>query len=311
MHAMMWKRIGVEVHGYDEFAEARTRTADQVGAITHEDLDSLIGAVDVVDICTPTDVHAPVAISAARAGKHVVCEKPVTRTLSEADELLAAAKTAGVQVHVAHVVRYFPEYAAAQRAVSGGRIGTPAVLRLTREGALPSGLRWYHDPSRSGGIICDMMIHDIDYARWIAGEVVRVFARTMRPVEPHGLATHAYAILTHEGGAVSHLTASWARADLPFRTSFDIAGDSGLLEYATDDQAPVRSAPPHLLPGGHWAEGEDPWSTELGEFLAAIQGGPAPRVSAEDGRNALAIALAAVESAESGRAVELDKVVLS
>lgn len=311
MHAKMWKHIGVEVHGYDDFADARERAAEQVGATVHDSFESLIDAVDVVDICTPTDTHGPVAIPAARAGRHVVCEKPVTRQLSETDELLAAAQDAGVQVHVAHVVRYFPEYAAAQRAIADGQIGEPAVLRLTREGALPDGRRWYHDPSRSGGIICDMMIHDIDYARWVAGDVVRVFARAMRPVEPHGVATHAYAILTHESGAISHLTASWARTGLPFRTSFDIAGDSGVLEYSSDAQAPIQSAPPDLMPGGHWAEGEDPWSTELRDFLSAIQGGPAPRVSAVDGRAALAIALAAVESSETGRAIELDKAVYS
>lgn len=304
-HATIWRDSGVEVHGYDEFAEVR-EAAERSGVRVHDDLTSLLDAVDAVDVCTPTDVHARVALEAVRAGRHVIVEKPFTRTVAEADELLAAAADAHVQVHVAHVVRYFPAYAAAREAVAGGRIGRPAVLRFTREGGLPGGRRWFLDAERSGGLICDVMIHDIDYARWIAGDVVRVYAKELRRVGPENTASHAYAVLTHESGAISHLTASWAREGAGFRTSFDIAGETGLLEYATDERVAMRTAPPDLFGGGEWRKGEDPWSLELREFLTALNGGPAPRVSAEDGREALRIALAAVESAKTGEAIEID-----
>jgi myo-inositol 2-dehydrogenase/D-chiro-inositol 1-dehydrogenase len=201
------------------------------------------------------------------------------------------------------VVRYFPAYATAQAQVAAGRIGVPAVLRLSREGGLVPDDRWYHDEARSGGIICDVMIHDIDYARWIAGDVVRVYARAIRRAGPHQGATHAYAILTHASGTITHLTASWARKGAPFRTSFDLAGSEGLLDYATDQRPALRTAPADLA--GGLPDALDPWAAELEEFLAAIRGGPPPRVSAEDGRAALAVALAAVESATTGRAVEL------
>jgi predicted dehydrogenase len=306
IHVAGWRRLGVDVHGYDGEAEARDRARDRLGVVVHDDLDDLYSAVDVVDVCTPTDSHASLALGAVRAGRAVVCEKPLTRTVAEADELVAAARDAGVQLHVAQVVRFFAEYAAAQAAVAAGRIGQPAVLRLSREGGMPGGdRRWYHDVARSGGIICDVMIHDIDYARWIAGEVVRVYARTLRPAGPQNGATHAYAILTHVSGAITHLTASWARTGVPFRTSFELAGSEGMLEYATDQRAALRTAPPELARSAGMMLDEDPWTAELREFLAAMRGGPAPRVSADDGRAALAIALAAVESAETGRAVEL------
>ncbi|MEQ7125125.1 Gfo/Idh/MocA family oxidoreductase [Actinopolymorpha sp. B11F2] len=305
IHIAGWRRLGVEVHGYDGVAEARDRARDELGVVVHADLDDLYSAVDVVDVCTPTDSHATLALAAVRAGRAVVCEKPLTRTVAEADELVAAAREAGVQLHVAQVVRFFAEYAAAQAAVAAGRIGQPAVLRLSREGGMPGADRWYHDMVRSGGIICDVMIHDIDYARWIAGDVVRVYARTLRPSGPQNGATHAYAILTHASGAITHLTASWARTGVPFRTSFELAGSEGLLEYATDQRAALRTAPPELARSAGMMLDEDPWAAELREFLAAMRGGPAPRVSAEDGRAALAIALAAVESAETGRAIEL------
>lgn len=305
VHIAGWRHLGVEVHGYDGLPEARARARDEKGVIVHDDLESLLGSVDVVDVCTPTDSHHAIALASVKAGRHVICEKPLTRTLAEADELIAAARKAGVQLHVAQVVRFFAEYAAAQAAVAAGRIGTPAVLRLTREGGMPAGDRWYHDQARSGGIICDVMIHDIDFARWIAGDVVRVYAKALRPAGPRGGHTHAYAILTHASGAISHLTASWARKNAPFRTSFELSGSEGMLDHATDQRPAVRTAPPELAGGGGWPMAEDPWAAELREFLAAIEEGTPPRVSAEDGRAALAIALAAVESAETGRAIDL------
>jgi myo-inositol 2-dehydrogenase/D-chiro-inositol 1-dehydrogenase len=306
IHVDGWRRLGVELHGYDGIAEARTRAREEFGIVVHDDLDALVAAVDVVDVCTPTDTHAPLGVAALQAGTPVICEKPLARTLSQADEMIAASRASGAALHVAQVVRFFEPYAAAQAQVASGRIGQPAVLRLTREGGMPAGDRWYHDTARSGGIILDVMIHDIDYARWIAGEVVRVYARTLRPIGPRDTPTHAYALLTHASGAISHLTASWARLDASFRTSFELAGSEGMLEYATDQRPALRTAPPALVRAAGSLLAEDPWTAELREFLAAIRGGPPPRVSAEDGRAALAIGLAALESAETGRAVELD-----
>ncbi len=305
VHVSGWRQLGVEVQGYDGVPEARERARNELGIVVHDDLDALVAAVDIVDVCTPTDTHAALALAGIRAGRPVVCEKPLARTVAEADELVAAAHEAGVGLHVAQVVRFFAPYAAAQAQVAAGRIGQPAVLRLTREGGMPAGDRWYHDLERSGGIICDVMIHDIDYARWIAGDVVRVYARAIRPAGPQNGPTHAYAILTHASGAISHLTASWARTGAPFRTSFELAGSEGMVEYATDQKASVSTTPPELVFTAGPVFDEGPWTAELREFLTAIRGGPPPRVSAEDGRAALAIALAAVESATSGRAVEL------
>lgn len=307
VHAAGLHRLGVDLHVHDDRTELQREAVDTHGATAHDDYASLLDAVDVVDICTPTDTHAALAIAAAAAGKPVISEKPLARTVDEVAQLLDVFRSAGLPLHVAQVVRFFPEYAAAHDAVAAGRIGRPAVLRLTREGGLPGWGRWLHDPVRSGGLILDVMIHDIDFARYIAGDVVRVYATQTRPVGETGVKTHAYAILTHESGAVSHVTASWARKD-GFRTSFEFAGDAGILEYATDERAPLRFDPAGIATGKNGLPpitlDEDPYTTELREFLKALDGGPPPRVTAEDGASAVAIALAAMESAETGRAVQ-------
>lgn len=304
VHISGWRELGAELHGFDELPESRAVAQEDLGLQVHPDLASLLRSVDVVDVCTPTDTHAALALAALRAGKPVICEKPLARTLEEADELISASEQAGVPLFTAQVVRFMPEYASAQAAVAAGRIGRPAVMRFTREGGMPNPQGWYHDTARSAGIIGDVMIHDIDFARWLAGDVVRVYAKLMRPAGPQNGPTHAYAILTHVGGTISHLTASWARQGGSFRTSYELAGSDGMIDYASDQRPVVQTIPGTLAAPAGSSFGSS-FTRELAEFRAAIEGGPQPRVTAHDGRAALAVALAAVTSAQTGQAVEL------
>src|SRR5699024_5667607 len=105
------------------------------GATVHTTLESLLESVDAVDICTPTSEHADLIHQALDAGRHVVCEKPLTLTGEDARAVVDHAERAGRLLLPAHVVRFFPQYAAAQRAVAGDAIGTPAVLRFERTGS--------------------------------------------------------------------------------------------------------------------------------------------------------------------------------
>jgi len=132
------------------------------GAALARSLDELLGWVDVVDVCTETDRHAEVAIAAARAGRHVICEKPLARTLADAEAIVDACAEARVRLFVAHVVRFFPEYALAREQVVAGEVGLPAVLRLRRASFRPTHPpdHWFFDHARSGGMIVDLMIHD-------------------------------------------------------------------------------------------------------------------------------------------------------
>jgi predicted dehydrogenase len=118
-------------------------------------------------------------VEAALAGKHVICEKPLALTLPDAQAMVGACAAAGVRFFVGMVVRFFPQYRAAKELVAQGRIGQPGVLRLKRVAYLPMKPcdNWYIDETRAGGIVIDLMIHDFDYARWVAGDVERVFAR--------------------------------------------------------------------------------------------------------------------------------------
>jgi predicted dehydrogenase len=242
-------------------------------------------------------------LRAATAGRQIICEKPLARYAEQAREMAGACASAGVRLLPAHVVRYFPAYAAAHAAVAGGRIGTPAILRFTRRGSVPTWSAWYRDEQRSGGLLMDFMIHDYDIARWLAGEVRRVYARLAATGDAGGVT--GLVVLTHAGGAISHVHGAWVPEMGFLATGFELSGDRGVL---SSPAGPALAAGPGGTAGrGQFATGQaSPFAAELTEFLATIENGSEPRVSAADGVAAVVIAEAAIESARTGAAISLD-----
>lgn len=286
--------------------------ADRYGARAHTDLEAFLADVDVVDVCAPTHLHADLAIAAMRADRHVVCEKPLARTPDQAEAMLAAARAAGVQLLVAHVVRFFPEYAAVKAAVDRGTVGTPAVLRLGRSTFRPrkAADNWFVDEEKSGGLVFDLMVHDIDIARWIAGDVVSVLARSVQGARPGADGDHAVAILRHADGALTHLEASWAHPPPTFRTRGEVAGDAGVLSWDSDRTDPVRPllrtrAAGGDIPRAASTSAESPYTTQIRHLLAVLRGEAEPVVTADDGLAAVRVAAAAATSIRTGRAVAL------
>ncbi|MFO7959832.1 MAG: Gfo/Idh/MocA family oxidoreductase [Nitriliruptoraceae bacterium] len=292
-----------------------SRLADRFGAEAHEEFDAFLDAVDVVDVCAPTHLHAELGIAAARAGKHVICEKPLARTPEDGAAMVAACRDAGVQLLVAHVVRFFPEYVAAKAAVDRGVVGQPAVLRLSRTTFQPKkpADNWFVDPAKSGGLVFDLMVHDLDYALWVAGEVVSVVARSVKAARPAAGADHALAILRHANGVLSHVEGSWAYPPPHFRTRGEIAGDAAVVSWDSQRTDPVRA---HLqqdeeggdIPLAASTLAEDPYTTQIRHFLAVLRGEEEPLVTGEDGLAALRLAAAVARSVELGEVVAPEEV---
>jgi predicted dehydrogenase len=211
------------------------------------------------------------------------------------------------------VVRYINEYVAAKQAVEAGRVGRLAIIRLRRESARPNKAadHWLFDTTRSGGVMMDLLVHDYDYARYLAGDVESVWARTVRDTSGAEV-DFGFAVLRHVSGAITHVAGGWVYPWPVFRTGFEIAGDAGLIQYESSDSAPVT---PYLI--GERDEGEagtglpdspvaeNPWALELADFVASIQGDGPPRVSAQDALEAVRIADAVIESSRTGRPVRL------
>ena len=305
-HAPGWLELGVDLHCYSH--SGADRFAEQYGATVHGTLDELLAAVDVADVCTPTPAHAEIVHAALDAGVDVVCEKPLTLTAEDSRAVVEHAERAGRHLYPAHVVRYFPQYAAAKKAVENGAVGTPAVLRYERTGAAP-GQDWYADDEASGGIIMDQMIHDLDQAIWIAGPVSSVYAQQSAGEGPDLVRT-GHVVLTHTGGAISHCRGLWGPPGTAFRYTFDITGDAGRLQYNSDGDPAVQldavASARSQGDGGYLPDVSSirsPYTEEILEFTAAITSGAPSRVSAADGAYVVEVSRAALESLRTGRSI--------
>jgi predicted dehydrogenase len=314
-HAAGWAETGAEFVGIvaETTAEAMA-LAKQYNLKIYPDLASMLPDVDVVDICTPTHLHHEMTLQAAAAGKDIICEKPLARTTAQAREMIEVCRKAGVKLLVAHVVRFFTEYAMAKASVVRGEVGKLGVIRLNRGSFRPKkpAGNWFLDETKSGGILMDLMIHDFDYARWIAGDVESVFAKKVTTTNPNALVDYGLAILKHRNGALTHIVGSWAYPPPTFRTRVEIAGDGGLIEFDSADTAPIinlvakpsSDSPDVGLPSSPVAE--SPYTTQIKEFYSVLLGEKSPRIEAKDGMAAVQISEAAIQSAATGKAVVLE-----
>ena len=314
VHAGHWKTVpGAELVGV---LDPRTDAAKAAGP-DFSDWETLLSQAkpDIIDICTPTPFHREYVEMAAAAGKAIFVEKPLSRTMTDCDAMIAAVDRAGVPVMSGHVLRYFPEYAAAKRMVDAGAVGKPVAIRTARMAGHPDlGGRpnWYADPAQSGGLVLDMILHDFDWLRWTFGPVIRVFAKGLYgQAQYFGKLDYALVTLRFESDAVAHVTGSWAHPG-GFRTTLEIAGDAGMIEHDSALSAPLTASLRSTGGGGGvavpespMAAGEDPYYLEIAAFVQALQKNETPPVTLQDAREATRIALAALESIETGRPVTL------
>jgi len=315
-HLNAWAATAAQVVAVHAPRRKPTQTlAAQAQARACDTLEELLDLVDLVDVCAPTDRHHAITLSAAAAGRHVLVEKPLARSLGEGLAMLRACERHGVQLLVAHVLRFYPEYNAALARVARGEIGQVAVLRLTRGSFQPHAgtAHWLLDEARSGGLILDLMIHDFDYARQVAGEVDSVYARSVRSRDAGAAGDYCLALLRHREGAISHIEGAWAYPQPLFRTALEIAGSEGLIEQPADSALPLSlqlaqaAQDPVDIVAPSSPLAEDPFVTQLRHVHAVLTEGVTPRCSGEGALAALRIALAARVSARSGRPLRPDE----
>lgn len=260
--------------------------------------------VDLVVVASPTYLHAEHAIAAARSGKQVFCEKPIARRIDEGRAMIAACAAAGVSLAVGQVVRHFPEYVRVKELLDAGVLGRPAMATLTR-GTLAVGAEraWYLDPDKSGGVVLDLMLHDLDALRWWFGEPAHVYGKRVATDDPVG---YALATLRYDDRPIVQVEASWAE-HAGFRTTFEVRGDRGMVVHDS------RAATPFIVQAPDDARGsgvipaptlrETPYRRQLRDLLSRLERGDGPLVDGSEGLRSLALGLAVIESAESGDVV--------
>jgi myo-inositol 2-dehydrogenase/D-chiro-inositol 1-dehydrogenase len=319
MHAdLLARRVpGATVTRIHDVREESARDlAETLGAVAAGELDELLGAADVdaVAICTSTDTHAELIVAAAQAGKAIFCEKPVSLDLAEVDRALAAVEAAGVPFQIGFNRRFDPAHAAVAAAVAGGEIGEPQLARISSRDPAPPPLEYV---KVSGGLFLDMTIHDFDMARFVTGsEVVEVYARGAVRVDPAigevGDVDTAVITLVHENGCLTTIDNS-RQAAYGYDQRVEVFGSAGMAasENPLAHTAVVRTKDgtrASTLPYFYLERYIPSYLAEWRAFVAAVNDGRTPPVTAADARAPLVIGLAAWRSVHEGRPVRIEEV---
>jgi len=270
--------------------------------------------VQAVLVCSSTNTHADLVIEAARAGKHVFCEKPLDLGLDRIDAVLSEVQAAGVQLMLGFNRRFDPDFARVRTLVSGGAIGRPEMLRITSRDPSPPPAEYV---AVSGGMFLDMTIHDFDMARFVMGqEVVELHTMAAVLVDPAigaaGDVDSAVISLRFADGALGVIENS-RRAVYGYDQRVEVLGSEGRVGNRNQAADSVQVADANGL--------HDPlpldffmqrytaaYAAEIAAFVDAVRLEREPPVGGHDGRMAVVLGLAAKRSVELGRPVRVDEI---
>ena len=303
------RRLGhqpVVVHSGDR-ARAERFAATHGIAVATTDLATATDGVDAVYISTTNDRHAPFAAAVIDAGVPVLCEKPLALTANEAFALAAHAAGAGVVLATNHHLRHSPVFRTLAALVARGELGDIAAVRISTAGRLrPELARWRTAAEeRGGGVLYDILVHDVDTLRVVTGCEVTAVSCTGIADPAGGAVTTALTTLELTGGALAQTFDGWT---IPHNvSSFEVHGSAASV-FARNalTQEPVGTVVlrsdgaerPVELP-----DADDLYERAVAAFAAALRGEPSPVATALDGAIAAAVAAAARESMATGRRV--------
>jgi predicted dehydrogenase len=304
-HARIQAALAAE--GLSQFTSVCDIDAERAKTVANErrtnpttDWRTLIGNVDAVSLAVPTESHCEITCGLLESGIHVLVEKPISRTIEEADRMIAASKQGGAILQVGHAERFNPALVALRP-----HVRNPVYFEIHRIGQFTA-------RSLDIDVVLDLMIHDLDIVQWLVGE----------DVECIGLHAVGIPILTNRvdaanarlefaTGAVANITASRVGTEKIRKMRFFQPRDYIAVDYTTNHASisNLASSTDSPWPGVRTnileVEDVEPLRAEIESFLKAAASGSRPAVSGEDGRRALALALRTLEqihahSAKSG-----------
>jgi predicted dehydrogenase len=254
------------------------------------DWKDLVGKVDAISLAVPTESHCEIACAFLESGTHVLVEKPISRSLDEADEMIAAAKRGASILQVGHAERFNPALVALRPHVK-----KPVYFEIHRVGQFTA-------RSLDIDVVLDLMIHDLDIVQWLVGEEVGVTSvhAVGIPILTNRVDA-ANARIEFESGAVANITASRVGTERIRKMRFFQPRDYVAVDYANNYAsisslaAPVASPWPGVNTRVLEVNNVEPLRAEIESFIAAAANKSKPLVSGEDGRRALSLALQTLE----------------
>jgi len=299
---------------HDPIEAAAREVAAQYGAVPTQDADVILGdpAISAVIIASPTATHVDLLTAAVRAGKAVLCEKPIDLDLARVEACQDAIKGLDATIMIGFNRRFDPTFAEIRDRVAQGEIGRLEQLLITSRDPAPAPAAYI---ATSGGLFRDMTIHDFDMARFFLGDVVEVQATGANLIEPYiaeaGDIDSAVVVLRGAGGELCQIVNS-RRCAFGYDQRLEAFGAEGMLSAGNQTATSVRSsgsagtetAPPYL---NFFLDRYTPaYRAELDHLVSCVEQGLTPSPGFADGRAALVLADAANESLQTGRAVRVD-----
>ena len=307
---------------YDAYAPGAQAFAQARGITAFDTLEALLASpeIDAVSICTPSGLHTPQAIAAMRAGKHIVCEKPMSLTLADADALIATARETGVKTCIISQFRFTPAVQQVRRALEAGALGRVVSGSLqmkyfrTEAYYAQAGWRgtWAMD---GGGALMNQGIHGVDVFRYLMGPVRELTGYTRTLTRPIEVEDSAVAIVEFASGAVGTLEGS-TTCYPGYPRRIEICGDQGSVVLEEDailrwdcplpSELPVGAAARNVASADPKAINVDGHIRQLANFTAAIAHGEALLADAATGRPPLEIILGIYQSSQTGKPVRFE-----
>jgi len=294
----------------DAVPETLARRAEETGARAYADFTELVHdpEVDAVDICLPHHLHKAAIVAAAKAGKHILCEKPLCLTVDEAAEVRAAVEAAGVTLMCAHNQLFMPAVAKAKEVIDSGVLGDVYEVRTTdsfHNDFDPESMGWRaHAATSGGGELIDTGYHPTYLLMHLAGgRPVSAFAMmsTHRLTFMEG-EDSAQVLVRFDNGSVGQLVTSWAYDAAPGTDRFSVVGEKGALSSdGTTLRVQVRGEEEQVVEH----ESVNTFAAEIADFVDCLATGRRPLNTEVEGIAVLGIILAAYESARTGAAADV------
>lgn len=319
-HFEGYAAAGAEVVAAADVHTSALKEAQQRWSVPrgYHDYQSLLNdpEIQAVSVCLPNAMHHPVTIAAAQAGKHVLCEKPISLSLTQAQEMIDACHQAGVILQTGHHLRTNPYAAQAHELIQSGALGRLTYLRLRQAhdwgGALTVRPSFGSLEHAGGGTLLDNGSHMMDLSRYFAGNVREVFARTATLGFDVEVEDTSVVSLQFESGALGVVENAWTATG--WEEGFWIYGTRGALEYTNRTGTPEMRHVFRSSPGTTFTEidattyrfaGLEPHARGVMAFLQAIRGEREVVCTGEDGMEAVRLIQASYTSARLGQPVLL------
>jgi len=302
--------------------ERAIETAEKYGVLFYTDYKELLksGKVDAVSVCTPNYLHAPITIDALEAGLHVLCEKPMATSKEEAEAMIAAAEKNGKKLMIGHNQRFVPSHQKARQLIANGEVGKIYSFRTAFGHGGPEGWSvdgkesWFFEKEKAFvGAMGDLGVHKTDLVRYVLGEeIVEVGAFVETNAKDFAdVDDNAVCVLKTESGIIGTLAASWAYTGKEDNSTI-IYGEKAILRLEDD---PVNSLVVQYSNGevvkyelGKIQSNESGGQNNthvIEHFVNAILLDEEPAVPGQEGMKSLGVILAALESNETKKIVQV------